>query len=935
MLKLIKVNSKSQIWEYFKKSDIENETWVVAKSSERDDLAGHILADKGYFLDNSVQLKFSFYETLYKNVFPEFTILSRDFAEAFLKQKMQELKTELAIDIIDEASRLRSITYFAPLLLDPDLDKAKFQEWLSESDERVLRLKPDLLLNELFLSFFLNSNLICEDWLLAHLQNASFADLHLPVKRFYFDLSVDYSIVEASLLQKLSKNHDLCLFQIVHEFDIKYAHLLQGYDRFDSFENITKHSESSVRDTKSIELKKFSSAVSECRFAVGQIKKWSSSGLRLSEMAIVAPDISKYFDMLSWQLAAENIVIKQNKKTNYLEFQDIRELLSDLSFFKSEIEYSSVRDSLARFFSKERPGVFGKIEEKLNSQFLQSEQLLSLIQSLVPNFFKVHLEFSVEEILNIREKKLKAADFLKLTRLFWERSGLGERKEKIINSIYNSTSLAIELSFQEWIAQVEKTAGQSESNLGQQSPMGLSVGFLSNVSLYNLKNVVVIGLDESGFKSQFKESIPKDDIFKLGSELGVYLPHPDLNVRSFQLEELLSQVQATAILSYPYKSIDSSIQNPAPEWQNRAFQQKLIEKDMDVPGLVNWDLLVNDHNSNWLNARGQKFKLDIQKMDLKPEQTSRIAGFSLNDITLSPSSIQTFLDCRQKFYFQRVLKLKNIESEAFDVNAREKGSWYHAIFEKIIAQEDTYITPLVSLAFDEVLKKSLLERLQVDFTDVYPVGLSPATWLLVKKSYFENAVKFIEQEVNFKNQFPEIKNVKVEWAWEIFYNWQTHQFSRERTDSSVRISGVIDRILINQTTKQLWLVDYKSSLKNYSAFSAWLSKQEFQLLLYNLVVQNYSGEPWAGPVEYLNYWQLPDLKKKKGFSLADARFLEIGHTKKDQGSLEEKKKVEEDFLILFKDMVEQMKEGHFYPKPSDENICRHCDWRLACRAPHL
>ncbi len=934
MLKLIKVSSKNQIWEYFKKRDVENETWVVAKSSDRDVLSEHILAKTGYFLDNSVQLKFSFYETLYKNAFPEFTVLSRDFAEAYLKQKMQELKTDLDLDIVDEASRLRSISYYAPLLLDLELDKPKFQEWLNESDERALRLKPDLLLNELFLSLFLNSNLICEDWILAHLQNANFANLHLPVKQYYFDLSSDYTIVEASLLQKLAKNHDICLFQTVHDFDSKYAHLLQGYDRFDSLDSRVKNNESSAPDRKSIGLKKFSSAVSECRFAVSQIKKWSISGLKLSEMAIVAPDINRYFDMLSWQLMSENIVIQQNKKTSYLEFQDIRELLSDLSFFKSEIEYSSIRDSLARFYSKDRPGVFGKIEEKLNSQFLQSEQLLNLIQSLVPKFFKEHFDLTVEEVLDIRAKQLNAVDFLKFTRLFWERAGLGERKEKIINSIYSSTSLDIELSLQEWVAQVEKTAGQLDSNLGQRDPMGLCVAFLSDISLYNLKNVVVIGLDESGFKSQFKESIPKDDIFKLGSELGVYLPHPDLNIRSYQLEELLSQVQETAIMSYPYKSIDSSIQNPAPEWQNRAFQQKLVEKEMDLPGLVNWDLLLNN-NSKWLTTRHQDYKLEIQKMDLRPEQTNRMAGFSLGDITLSPSSIQTFLDCRQKFYFQRVLKLKNIESEAFDVNAREKGSWYHAVFEKIIAQENTYIVPFVSLAFNDDLKKSLLEQLQEDFADVYPAGFNSATWLLVKKSYFENAVKFIEQEVIFRNQFPEIKNVKVEWEWEIYYNWKTHQFSRESSDSSVRISGVIDRILINQTTKRLWLVDYKSSLKNYSAYSAWLTNQEFQLLLYNLVVQSYSDEPWGGPVEYLSYWQLPDLRKKKGFSLADARFLDMGHTKKDIGSLDEKRKVEEDFLVQFKDMVEHMKEGHFYPKPSDERICRHCEWRLACRAPHL
>ena len=491
------------------------------------------------------------------------------------------------------------------------------------------------------------------------------------------------------------------------------------------------------------------------------------------------------------------------------------------------------------------------------------------------------------------------------------------------------------MTLQEWIGQVEKTALHLESKSDQEDALGLSVASLSQISLYNLKNVLIIGLDESGFKSHFKEAIPPDDIYKLGSELGVYLPHPDLRVSSFQLEELLGQVKNEVLISYPYKSIDSAIQNPAAEWQNRAFKQKLIEKKMDIPSPLQWDLFLNNEKSGWLEMRSQEFKLKIQKWDTNPEKSIGIENFSLNDITLSPSSIQTFLDCRQKFFFQRVLKLKGIESETFDINAREKGSWYHSLFEKIISQEDSYITPLVSLVFDDELKKALLERLQIDFSDVYPAGFSPATWLLVKKSYFENVVKFIEQETLFRKQFPEIKSVKVEWAWEIYYDWQKHHFSREKTEFSVRISGVVDRILKNQSTNQLWLVDYKSSLKKYSTYDSWLEKQEFQLLLYNLVVQNYSAEPWSGTVEYLSYWQLPELSKKKGFSKIDPRFLDIGHSKKDMGSLEDKKKIEDEFLVKFKDMIEQMKEGHFYPLPSDEKICRYCEWRLACRAPHL
>lgn len=928
MLKLIKLNSKSQIWDYFKKIDMDRDAWIVSKASERDLMSAHILNDKGYFLDMSVQLNRSFFQSIHKSVFPEHTIVSREFAEAYLKRKMAILQDELSIDVIDEKSRLRSMTYFASLLLDPDLDEGKLQEWLDVSEERKLRLKPDLLLNELFLSFFLDNKMVCEDWVLAHLQNADLSNVAFPISRFYFDLGPDYSVVESSILIKLAKNFEINLFQVVHSFDSEYTHLLQSYERFDVLDNLAKANASSGEPT--VELKKFSSAISESRFAVGQIKKWHDSSVPYDQMAIIAPDIQKYVDVLSWQLLAEGVPTNQNKKSTFLEFQDIRELLSDLSFFKTEIEFSSIRESLARFQPNERLW-----EEKLNSPFLQSDQLLKMIEKQLPRFFSKHMGCSVESVIQLRSKEMNVAEFLKLTQAYWERGGLSERKEKIINSIYGVTSLVIELNLEEWVEQVERTAMQATVSVGSRDSAGLQLVSLSQLSVFNLKNIVVLGLDENGFRSHFKESIPPDDIFNLGSELGVFLAHPDLSVSSFLLDDLMSQASGTVILSYPSRAIDSAIQNPAAQWQNRAFEQKLIEKEIDTPIPIVWDSLIANNESRWLQQTQQDYKLNSVQWDRDPASAPPLRDFSMSDISLSPSSMQAFLDCRQKFFFQRVLRLKSVDSESFDVNAREKGSWYHSVFEKIITQEHEYISPLLSLGFNDVEREALLHRLQKDFADLTPEGFSPQTWLLVKKSFFENVLKFIGHELSLRRQFPEVKSLKVEWEWNVFYDWETHKFVKDQGITTIKISGVVDRILHNQKTNQLWLIDYKSSLKNYSSHGDWIKKQEFQLLLYNHIVQYQTAETWSAPVENLSYWHLPNLERKKGFVLSDPRYVGFGYSKKDLGTLDDKLKIENEFLEQFKVLIDQMKEGHFYPHPKDEKNCIYCEWRLACRAPHL
>lgn len=931
MLKLIKLHSKDQIWEYFQKIDIETESWVVSKSSEREVLSSHLLQKNGYFLDLNVQWSRTFFQMIFERTFPEFKIVSREFAEVFLKRKLQGLKIELSIDVIDEKSRLRSMTYFAPLLFDQDLDEVKLQEWLNESEERKLRLKPDLLLNRLFLSYFLESKIICEDWIVAHLQTADLTKVQLPLSKLYFDLGIDYGLLESSVLKKLSNNHEIVLFQIVHSFDSNYSHLTQSYDRFDSMENFSKES----KPPAVIELRKFSSAISESRFAIGKIKQWSQSGISWNHMAIVATDIKKYQDILGWPLLAEGIPVNQNKKSNYLEFQDIRELLSDLAFFKKDIDFSLVKESLVRFCGSEKLTPFSKWEEKLNSPFFTTEQFLEKVNTCFPSFYQKHLGISHQKLIEQSGEELNVHDFIKSAEIIWERMGLGERKEKIINALFESSSPSITLNRQEWCDQVESYAKNLQVNVSGRENSGLQIMSLSQVSLFNLKNVIVIGMDESGFRSQFKESIQTEDILKLSSELGVYLEHPDLSVAGFLLEDMLSQVSGQCILSYPYKDIDSSIQNPAPQWQNRAFEQKLIEKEMDQPLPTQWQWLISNSESEWFHRRKEEFKLDFLKYDSQPEQIPQLAQFSLSELSLSPSSVQTFLDCRQKFFFQRVLKLKSLDSESFDINAREKGSWYHSIFEKVVVEEHKYIQPWIAKSISESEKVELIKTLQEDFSEVIPTGYSETMWSLLKKSYFENVLKFIEHEVELRQQFPELKNAAVEWPWQVFYNWKTFEFEKSESPNSIKISGVIDRVMLNQKTNQLWIVDYKSSLKNYSSFNDWIENKEFQLLLYNHIVQNLCTEPWAGKVENLSYWQLPDLAQKKGFAAGDSRVIEIGYSKKTLGTMEEKEKVESEFLIQFQEMIVQMREGHFFPQPVDEKNCRYCEWRLGCRAPHL
>ncbi|RXJ87421.1 PD-(D/E)XK nuclease family protein [Arcobacter sp. CECT 8985] len=177
-----------------------------------------------------------------------------------------------------------------------------------------------------------------------------------------------------------------------------------------------------------------------------------------------------------------------------------------------------------------------------------------------------------------------------------------------------------------------------------------------------------------------------------------------------------------------------------------------------------------------------------------------IEKIDLSKLTWSATSLKTYLQCKRKFYFQYILRLKEHE-----ISLKPKGFELGDIIHKILYE-------YYELGFDT---KERLQALFTKYTNKNPfLTLELEVWK-----------KKIEQFYNFEKQ--RIQNIQVlqkEMPFNITYQ-------------NINIKGVIDRVdKINDT---YLVIDYKTSanlkvdsLKNYE------KSCDFQLEFYFLALQN-------------------------------------------------------------------------------------------------
>jgi ATP-dependent helicase/DNAse subunit B len=237
--------------------------------------------------------------------------------------------------------------------------------------------------------------------------------------------------------------------------------------------------------------------------------------------------------------------------------------------------------------------------------------------------------------------------------------------------------------------------------------------------------------------------------------------------------------------------------------------------------------------------------LKSEKVMERLQEIATVKGFS-------PSALTGYIRNPIQFYYQRVLRIREVDEVEESIALNTLGTIIHGALEqlytpyinKFLAVQD--IDGMVSLAVDEVMRQ---------FVEVYKEGeIKKGRNLLAFEVAKRNVHNFLKQE---KRQLTEGDAVKILALEETF----DRLLEDDRLPYAVRISGNIDRI--EQRNGKIRIVDYKTGkveknnlvLKTWDGLPADIKNEKIiQLLTYVFMYEEKANgmEIEAGIISFKN-----------------------------------------------------------------------------------
>ncbi|MEQ1721967.1 MAG: PD-(D/E)XK nuclease family protein, partial [Pseudobdellovibrio sp.] len=288
---------------------------------------------------------------------------------------------------------------------------------------------------------------------------------------------------------------------------------------------------------------------------------------------------------------------------------------------------------------------------------------------------------------------------------------------------------------------------------------------------------------------------------------------------------------------------------------------------------------------------------------------------------LSVSDIENYAQCSFKLLAAKGFRLRDLPQVALDLDPRQKGSLVHALFECIInlMSQGEYKPATVA---------DFLDKKRLEF-NIYPE--QDAYWNIQKNKFLVLAQKFYEFEKQRINLF----SVKTEQAVQMYFDLEKNVFVLDKPEKHFSFNIRIDRVDTHKTHKYSVVYDYKSSGFQVENYSKWLTEYHYQMLLYMIALQLVFKE--ESQIKAALYYQYKTFDIKKGLIDEVIAVNEFGLTKRNKSLITEDKliELEKNFALSIADVLKNLDSYNFNTAPIDMDICKMCDWRKLCRAPHL
>lgn len=217
---------------------------------------------------------------------------------------------------------------------------------------------------------------------------------------------------------------------------------------------------------------------------------------------------------------------------------------------------------------------------------------------------------------------------------------------------------------------------------------------------------------------------------------------------------------------------------------------------------------------------------------------------------LSPSALNTFIDCPLKFYFKYVAKLKPIEQLDEEASAADFGSILHGAIEKLYNDIKDANRIITSTAIENIQPQCEHYALQ-SYNEVFKVSKKSKEDLSGFESiFFDVLMQYLQRILNYDKTIAPFELIGAEKG-----AYCTINVPCGNTILHVNIGGKLDRIDRIANTNKIRIVDYKTGnmagkMKFASVADVFDNtkkekrpSQAFQMLMYShIYTQRHQGE---------------------------------------------------------------------------------------------
>jgi len=373
---------------------------------------------------------------------------------------------------------------------------------------------------------------------------------------------------------------------------------------------------------------------------------------------------------------------------------------------------------------------------------------------------------------------------------------------------------------------------------------------------------------------------------------------------AYYFYRLIQRSEKTVIV---YNSITEGV---ASSEKSRFLYQLLYDSEFEIEEL--------NLSFNFKGTTNEPIRIEAGEQHIK----KLISTYS--ERKLSPSAINTYLDCKLKFYFKYIAGIKEKEELKEEIDAVLFGNLFHYAIELLYKPFENKTVDATSLKLirnnKEKIDAIVRESIAVKYYQMKPEEVSrfkPGGQSILIASHIRDYIyQLLENDIRFAPF--QIVGLEKEYSadYQVVSGGQTFL---------IRVGGIIDRL--DQTAEGLRIIDYKTGRNMKLDFKEWPQlvdrnysdrrKEIFQTLIYSDVVSRTDNRLAIFPAIY------------KLDNLFDEEFIP---NVVFRGEMVSYQHVAAEFGDLFSEVLTEIfSETNIYDQTKDYEKCSYCPYNKLCR----